>query len=152
MKNRLFLLLCLLAISSPIQSQTAAEPGCPGCPDWLNFDASSLEDALARPAEIRSLDLAMQKLTSIGSRIGELENLTCLDLSFNRFGSLPPEFANLKNLTCLRLTGCRFLAGVPKVLAELPNLTYLDLRDHPEWTEKQFHEAAALLPRCTIVK
>ena len=145
------LIFCLLAFSFFSISLSFGQETCKHCPDFMNFDASSMEDALAKPLEIKSMDIAMQKLSTIDSRIGTLEKLECLDLSFNRFSSLPPEFGQLKNLKCLILTGTRFLSSVPAVLTELPNLEYLDISDHPEWSEKQFKAAEEMLPGVKVV-
>ena len=91
----------------------------------------SIEEALNEKEDAIKLDIAMNKLTSIDPKIGELSNLECLDLSFNRITSLPNEISNLKKLRVLDLKGTRYLASLPKITQELPNLKLLDLREHP---------------------
>ena len=111
----------------------------------------SMEEALKEPEKVVKLDIAMLKLTSIDPSIAKLVNLECLDLSFNRFSTLPPEMAYLKKLRVLNLTGTRFLAKVPAVVAEIPNLEELDIRDHPEWKGTQFEDAKRLLPNVKVI-
>jgi Leucine-rich repeat (LRR) protein len=109
-----------------------------------------MEEALKDPEKVIKLDIAMLKLTSIDPRIVELVNLECLDLSFNRFSTLPDEMAELKKLRVLNLTGTRFLSKVPAIVAEIPNLEELDIRDHPEWKGTQFEDAKKLLPNVQV--
>ena len=111
----------------------------------------SMEEALKEPEKVVKLDIAMLKLTSIDPSIAKLVNLECLDLSFNRFSTLPPEMAELKKLRVLNLTGTRFLAKVPAVVAEIPNLEELDIREHPEWKGTQFEDAIKLLPNVNVI-
>ncbi len=112
---------------------------------------SSLSEALQQKETIQKLDLSMQKMTTLPLEVTQLKNLQCLDLSFNKFGTLPPEFANLKNLTYLNLAGTRYMAKVPAILKQLPNLKILDLRDHPEWNKNIFEEAKKMLPSVQVI-
>jgi len=112
---------------------------------------SSLSEALQQKETIQKLDLSMQKMTTLPLEVTQLKNLQCLDLSFNKFGTLPPEFANLKNLTYLNLAGTRYMAKVPAILKQLPNLKILDLRDHPEWKQTVFEEAKKMLPNVQVI-
>lgn len=111
----------------------------------------SLQDAIASKDNVKKLDISMQKIKTLSPSIASLENLECLDLSFNTFPTLPAEFAQLKKLSYLNLTGTRYMAKVPAVLKELPNLKVLDLRDHPEWSKATFEEAKKLLPHVKII-
>ncbi len=111
----------------------------------------SMEEALKEPEKVIKLDIAMLKLTSIDPRIVELVNLECLDLSFNKFSTLPAEMAELKKLRVLNLTGTRFLSKVPAIVAEIPNLEELDIRDHPEWKGTQYEDAINLLPNVKVI-
>ena len=111
----------------------------------------SMEDALKEPEKVIKLDIAMLKLTSISPDIAKLVNLECLDLSFNRISTLPPEFAELKKLRVLNLAGTRFMAKVPDVLAKLPSLEELDIRNHPEWKGTQFEDAKKMLPNVKVI-
>lgn len=112
---------------------------------------SSLSEALQQKETVQKLDLSMQKLTTLPLEVTQMKNLQCLDLSFNKFSTLPVEFANLKNLTYLNLTGTRYMAKLPVVLKQLPNLKILDLRDHPEWSKSVFEEAKKMLPHVQVI-
>lgn len=110
-----------------------------------------LSEAIAVKDKVQKLDLSMQKIKVLPATIKDLYNLECLDLSFNTFSTLPAEFGQLKKLSYLNLTGTRYMAKLPAVLKELPNLKILDLRDHPEWTKATFEEAKKMLPNVTIL-
>ena len=111
----------------------------------------TMEEALNEKADAIKLDIAMNKLTSIDPKIGELTNLECLDLSFNKISNLPNEIANLKKLRVLDLKGTRYLPSLPKIIQELTNLQLLDLRNHPEWTKEKFEEAVTMLPNTIVL-
>jgi hypothetical protein len=111
----------------------------------------SLSEALLQKTKIQKLDLSMQKLTVLPLGVTELENLQCLDLSFNKISTLPAEFAKLKNLSYLNLTGTRYMAKVPAVLKQMPNLKILDLRDHPEWSKAVMDDAKKMLPNVKVI-
>ena len=144
--KHIFIFLSGLILAGAVFAQ---EPNCDFCPEWYDYD--DLEVALKEPEKVTNLDIAMQKLTVIDPRIGELTNLECLDLSFNRISTLPAEFEKLVNLRCLKLTGTRYMAKIPEVLTKLPKLEYLDLRDHPEWKSGQLQKAKEMLPNVTII-
>ena len=65
--------------------------------------------------------------------------------------SLPPEFKQLEKLRVLDLKGTRFLQKLPQVVAELPSLELVDLRNHPEWKADQFDNAIKLLPGIKVL-
>ncbi len=111
----------------------------------------SLEEALAEPEKVIKMDIAMLKLTSISPDIAKLVNLECLDLSFNKISTLPPEFAELKKLRVLNLMGTRYMAKVPDIVAKLPSLEELDIRNHPEWKGTQFEDAIKMLPNVVVI-
>ena len=124
--------------------------------DFVNVCADAevfynLNEAIALKDKVQKLDLSMQKIKALPATISVLQNLECLDLSFNIFSTLPAEFSQLKKLTYLNLTGTRYMALVPKIVKELPNLKVLDLRDHPEWPKAAFEEARKMLPNVTII-
>ena len=112
----------------------------------------SLAEALKDSLNVQKLDLSMQKLTVFPEEILQLKNLVCLDLSFNRIAILPPTFSSLTNLKVLNLTGTRYMSKLPKILAQMPGLQVVDLRDHPEWPAATFDEAVKLLPNVTVIK
>ena len=111
----------------------------------------SLEEALSESDEVIKLDIAMLKLTTISPDIAKLKNLECLDLSFNRITTLPAELKQLEKLRVLDLKGTRFLQKLPEVVAELPSLELVDLRNHPEWKASQFEEAIKMLPNIAVL-
>ena len=112
----------------------------------------SLEEALKDPLKVYRLDLALLKLTAIPPEIGKLENLVCLDLGFNRIATLPQEISKLKHLEYLNLIGTRYMAKLPAIVATLPSLKVLDLREHPEWTPAKYDEAQKIIPNVHILK
>ena len=111
----------------------------------------TIEEALNEKEDAIKLDIAMNKLTSIDPKIGELTNLECLDLSFNRISTLPNEIVNLKKLRVLDLKGTRYLPSLPKINQELTSLQLLDLRNHPEWSKEKFEEAVTMLPNTIVL-
>ena len=135
-------LFCVLLITN----FTYAQDYCSG-----EITYYELENALKEVEKVKTLDIAMQKLTVISPEIGKLKNLKCLDLSFNRMGTLPDEFKNLRNLEYLNLSGTRFMAKLPVVLKELPNLKVLNIADHPEWKTATWEEAKKMLPNVKII-
>lgn len=62
--------------------------GCGECCDKVN-------------GTVTEFSLRSTRLTSIGSEIGELKNLTFLDLSYNSLTTIPSSVKNLKSLTSL---------------------------------------------------
>lgn len=62
--------------------------GCGECCDEVN-------------GTVTEIGFKSKGLTSIGSEIGELKNLTFLDLSYNSLTTIPSSVKNLKNLTKL---------------------------------------------------
>jgi Leucine-rich repeat (LRR) protein len=119
------------------------------CPDAKKY--TSLQEALAEPEKVVKLDISMLKLTSIPPEIGKLTNLECLDVSFNRITTLPPELANLKKLRYIDLTGTNYMAKLPAVLTQLPNLEAVNISDHAYWKPSQFEEAKKLLPNVKLI-
>ncbi|WP_028978978.1 leucine-rich repeat domain-containing protein [Sporocytophaga myxococcoides] len=119
------------------------------CPDAKKY--TSLQDALAEPEKVVKLDISMLKLTAIPPEIGKLTNLECLDVSFNRITTLPAEMANLKKLRYIDLTGTNYMAKLPPVLAQLPNLQAVNISDHAYWKPAQFEEAKKFLPNVKMI-
>ena len=111
----------------------------------------SLEEALKDKANVKKLDLSMQKIKVLPASIAQLENLECLDLSFNTFSTLPAELAQLKNLKYLNIMGTRYTAKVPAVVKNIPNLQILDIREHPEWPKTNFSDAIKMLPNVKVI-
>ncbi|WP_299252379.1 leucine-rich repeat domain-containing protein [uncultured Cytophaga sp.] len=151
MKNTLLIaflsMICLTFSNTQAHAQQAYDSLCESYKTYY-----TLEDALKDPLAVQKLDLSMQKLTVLPEEIMQFKNLVCLDLAFNRIGILPTSFANLTNLKVLNLTGTRYMSKVPSILAQMPNLLVVDLREHPEWTAAKFDEAIKLLPHVTIIK
>ena len=145
--NKLILLVSFVLLTCAITK--AQEADIDRCEDAATY--YSLEEALNEADEVTKLDIAMLKLTSISPDIANLKNLECLDLSFNRITTLPPEIKQLEKLRVLDLKGTRFLQKLPQVVAELPNLELVDLRNHPEWKAGQFEEAIKLLPGIQVL-
>lgn len=151
MKKLLFILFFVCIGFCDLQAQSLLmSDSSDYCPGVIVYE--DLEEALESPQEVVKLDLSMQKLTKISPDIAKLTNLECLDLSFNRFSDLPQELKQLKKLRYINLAGTRFLTKVPAVLKELESLQIVDLRDHPEWSEKQYTEAEKTLSGKTVIR
>lgn len=148
-KSKVYLFISSLILSIAFNGNAWAQDFSEVCTDAEVF--YSLQDAIAVKDKVVKLDISMQKIKVLSPSIASLQNLECLDLSFNTFPTLPAEFAQLKKLTYLNLTGTRYMAKVPAILKELPNLKVLDLRDHPEWSKATFDEAKKLLPHVKII-
>lgn len=114
---------------------------------------TSIEEALAEPDQVIYLDLAMQhpKLTSIPKEVAQFPNLICLDVSFNRVATIPDEIKQCTKLETINLMGNRYLASLPKILKEVPNLKKVNVSDIPEWNATKRTEAKALLPNVKVI-
>lgn len=90
--------------------------------------------------QLKQLLLRGNKLTSVNSNIGTLENLEVLDLGYNDLLQLPEEIGNLKNLKMLDLNDNN-IKELPDSFEELQQLEYLvlrgnDLTEIPEFVYK----------------
>lgn len=150
MKKIVFIFLVTIGFAG-LQAQTRlVSDSSDYCPGVIVYE--DLYEALENPEQVVKLDISMQKLTKIPPEIAKLTNLECLDLSFNRFSDLPQELKQLKKLRYINLAGTRFLMKAPSVLREIPSLEIIDLRDHPEWSEKQYAEAEKMLSGKTVIR
>lgn len=115
------------------------------------FSVGSMEEALKAPEAVKCLDLSMQKLKVVPADIVKLTNLECLDLSFNTFTTLPESMTALTKLKYINLDGTRYMPKLPAVLAKMPSLKRVDVKDHPEWSAAVKSAATALLPGVLVV-
>jgi Leucine-rich repeat (LRR) protein len=148
-KSKIYVFISSLFMAIAFNFTATAQDFSEVCSDAEVF--YKLSEAIVVKDKVKKLDISMQKIKVLPSSIASLQNLECLDLSFNIFSTLPIEFAQLKKLTYLNLTGTRYMAKVPAVVKELPNLKVLDLRDHPEWSKATFEEAKKMLPNVHII-
>ena len=116
-----------------------------------SYSISSMEEALKAPEIVTCLDLGMQKLKVVPADIAKLVNLQCLDLSFNQISTLPESIATLSKLKYINLDGTRYMAKLPAVLAKIPSLKRVDIKDHPEWSVATKDAAVKLLPNVQVV-
>lgn len=125
----------------------------PGNSDHCNcsYSISDLQEALKTPETITCLDLSMQKLKVLPADVMKFSNLECLDLSFNTFATLPDSIVKLTKLKYLNLDGTRYMAKLPAVLAKMPSLKRVDVKDHPEWSAATKAAATKLLPNVNVV-
>lgn len=93
---------------------------------------TSLDEALARPAEARTLILNQTKLETLPDGIEGLKNLETLILHRNELKRLPPQLGNLVTLRAIYLGGSPDLDFVEavKLLARLPHLEGVGLDDN----------------------
>ncbi|MCX6182021.1 MAG: leucine-rich repeat domain-containing protein [Bacteroidetes bacterium] len=115
------------------------------------FSINNMEEALKAPETVKCLDLGMKHLKAVPAGIDKLVNLECLDLSFNQIPNLPESFVALTKLKYINLDGTRYLAKMPPVLAKLPSLKRVDVKDHPEWTAAVKEAGKNLLPNVNVV-
>jgi Leucine-rich repeat (LRR) protein len=140
----------ILLFSLPIFISLSFHPGNADNCD-CQFSVSSMEEALKAPETVKCLDLGMQHLKAVPAGIEKMVNLECLDLSFNQIPNLPESFASLTKLKYINLDGTRYLAKMPPILAKLPNLKRVDVKDHPEWSNATKEAAKNLLPNVNVV-
>lgn len=145
MKKTVFLFVISLCLFANVQAQNMA------CISDKKY--SSLEEALAEPDQVVYLDLSMSrpKLTAIPKEVAKFPNLKCLDVSFNRVAKIPDEIKACKKLKILNLAGNRYLAKLPALLKELPNLEEVNVTDIPEWSEETRAEAKQMLPEVKVI-
>lgn len=89
-------------------------------------ESTELQDALARPADVRSLRLDGKGMTRLPPEIGRLRDLTTLSVARNRLAGLPTEIGRLTRLEVLDASRNR-LVRLPEELGHLPRLRVLDL-------------------------
>ncbi|KAI0220385.1 Leucine-rich repeat-containing protein 57 [Lamellibrachia satsuma] len=78
---------------------------------------------------LRTLDLADNKLPSLPPLIGSYNILKHLNVSGNRLAALPPEIGNLKKLESLTLNNNR-LTSLPQTLCHLSSLRDINLSNN----------------------
>ncbi|MFZ9847931.1 MAG: leucine-rich repeat domain-containing protein [Flavobacteriales bacterium] len=139
-------LLLITAISTSLAFMPGNSDHC-GCP----YSISDLREALKTPETITCLDLSMQKLKVLPADVMKFSNLECLDLSFNTFSTLPDSLVKLTKLKYLNLDGTRYMPKLPAVLAKMPSLKRVDVKDHPEWSAATKAAATNLLPGVNVV-
>lgn len=83
-------------------------------------------DEMFNLINLRYLDLANNKISSLSNKIGNLNNLQTLYLYDNNLTYLPPEIGFLNNLQVLYLD-CNDLTSIPSEFNKLTNLMYLHL-------------------------
>lgn len=115
------------------------------------FSVNSMEEAMKAPETVKCLDLSMQKLKVVPADVMKLSNLECLDLSFNIFSTLPDSLVKLTKLKYINLDGTRYMPKLPNVLAKMPSLKRVDVKDHPEWSAATKEAATKLLPGVNVV-
>lgn len=140
----------LLFFSLPVFVSLSFHPGNTDNCDCM-FSISNMEEALKAPETVKCLDLGMKHLKAVPAGIEKMTNLECLDLSFNQIPNLPESFSALTKLKYINLDGTRYLAKIPPVLAKLPNLKRVDVKDHPEWSAAVKEAGKALLPNVNVV-
>ena len=57
----------------------------------------------------------------------------------------------LTKLKYINLDGTRYMAKMPAVLAKMPSLIRVDVKDHPEWSAATKVAATKLLPGVNVV-
>ena len=78
---------------------------------------------------LKTLDLASKKLTSLPKELGQLQSLQRLYLSNNKLTSLPKELGQLQSLEELYMSNNK-LTSIPKELGQLQSLKFIYLRNN----------------------
>lgn len=91
--------------------------------------ATSLEEALKRPGEIKALILPMAPLASLPAEVGKLVQLETLTLTGAGLTRLPPEIGKLIHLKQLHLEGNK-LTELPPEIGALVALESLDVSEN----------------------
>eukprot|EP00045_Choanoeca_perplexa_P007951 m.72897 g.72897 ORF g.72897 m.72897 type:complete len:333 (+) comp14291_c0_seq1:715-1713(+) len=94
-----------------------------------SIDTVSVIDLALLPFST-SVDLSINKLTTLPDNFPTLDHLVVLDLSKNQLTALPDTFGQLTSLKKLDLVGNE-LRRLPYSFAELKKLQWLDLKDNP---------------------
>lgn len=74
-------------------------------------------------------------LKSLPDEIGNLKNLQTFFIANGDIKELPAAMANLTGITDMEVYNCHEMTGFPMVLAQMPNLTSLNLSANPQWTD-----------------
>ena len=142
--KKAILLISAISISLAFLPGNSDHCDCP-------YSLSDLPEALKTPETVKCLDLSMQKLKVLPADVMKFKNLECLDLSFNIFSTLPDSLVKLTKLKYLNLDGTRYMAKMPAVLAKMPSLKRVDIKDHPEWSAATKDAATKLLTGVNVV-
>lgn len=73
-------------------------------------------------------------LKSLPDEIGNLKNLQTFFIANGDIKELPATMANLTGVTDMEVYNCHEMTDFPMVLAQMPNLTSLNLSANPQWT------------------
>lgn len=74
-------------------------------------------------------------LKSLPDEIGNLKNLQTFFIANGDIKELPATMANLTGVTDMEVYNCHEMTDFPMVLAQMPNLTSLNLSANPQWTD-----------------
>ena len=74
-------------------------------------------------------------LKSLPDEIGNLKNLQTFFIANGDIKELPATMANLTGITDMEVYNCHEMTDFPMVLAQMPNLTSLNLSANPQWTD-----------------
>ena len=112
-----------------------------------------LDKAMANKADVKYMDIAMQKLKSFPVSICTLPNVERLSLGFNYISSLPAAIGKMEKLQYIDISGMHNGIFIPKELAQLKNLREFKMEDmlNKEEEKKIVDRVTELLPECKIV-
>ena len=88
-----------------------------------------------KPMEDILPGVATNGLTSLPEEIGNLAKLEIFFIANGEISELPESVKNLTAVTDIELYNCRRMTEFPEVIAEMPNLTSVNISANPQWKD-----------------
>ncbi len=92
-------------------------------------------DMKIKPMEDVLPGVATNGLRSIPEAIGKLKNLETFFIANGEIETLPASMAELESVTDFEIYNCRRMKNFPKVIAQMPSLTSVNLSANPQWVD-----------------
>ena len=92
-------------------------------------------DMKIKPMEDVLPGVATNGLRSIPESIGKLKKLETFFIANGEIEELPSSMAELESVTDFEIYNCRKMKNFPKVIAQMPSLTSVNLSANPQWVD-----------------
>lgn len=92
-------------------------------------------DMKIKPMEDVLPGVATNGLRSIPEAIGKLKKLETFFIANGEIETLPESMAELESVTDFEIYNCRRMKNFPKVIAQMPSLTSVNLSANPQWVD-----------------